>query len=233
MTLPDPAALEAILGLAFNDHAYLEQALVHRSYLNENPEVPLASNERMEFLGDAILGYITADYLYAEHPDLAEGDMTTLRAALARRETLARWAGDVSLGEHLYMGRGEASTGGRERPRILAGAFEALVAAIALDGGLETARIFLLPFIVTETARVLAEQSAKDFKSRLQEVVQATMQLTPTYRVVELIGPEHDRTFVVEALAGEEVLGRGSGHSKRIAEQEAARAAARSFTTGS
>lgn len=222
---PDLAEVERDLGLAFTQPALLEEALVHRSYLNEGRGAGLASNERLEFLGDAILGYLAAQYLFATYPEFSEGEMTTVRAALVRAEMLARWARTLGLGGHLRMGRGEEASGGRDRRTILASAFEALVAAIALDQGLEAARAFLLRFLEPECRRIVAEQTAKDFKSRLQEAIQSRRQVTPTYRTVEVLGPEHERTFVVEALAGDEVLARASGPSKQEAEQAAAKAA--------
>jgi len=151
--------------------------------------------------------------------------MTTVRAALVRADSLARWARTLDLGRHLRLGKGEVASGGRTRRGLLASAFEALVAAIYLDQGLDVARAFLLRFVVPETARLLAQQSAKDFKSRLQEAVQAAHQATPVYRTVETLGPDHERTFIVEVLADDKVLARGSGPSKQEAEQDAARTA--------
>jgi ribonuclease III len=213
------------MGLSFARPALLEEALVHRSYLNEGSGADLADNERLEFLGDAIIGYLTAQYLFATYRESSEGEMTTVRAALVRAETLARWAQALDLGEHLRMGKGEEASGGRQRRTILASAFEALVAAVALDQGLEAARELLLRYLQPECRRIMAGQTAKDFKSRLQEAVQSLRQLTPTYRTVESLGPQHARTFVVEVLAGEEVLARASGPSKQEAEQAAAREA--------
>lgn len=225
----DLADLEGRLGLVFADRALLAQALVHRSALNEAPDLPLVSNERLEFLGDAIIGYVAAQHLYGLVPPLSEGEMTTVRAALVRRETLARWARAFDLGAFLFLGRGEISQGGRERPVLLASAFEAVVAAVALDRGLEAARTFILRLLAPEAAEVIAGRTAKDHKSRLQEVVQAVRQVTPVYRVVDTLGPDHDRTYMVEVLAGDEVLGHGAGPSKQGAEQEAAREALAAF----
>ncbi|MCL5110767.1 MAG: ribonuclease III [Chloroflexi bacterium] len=203
----------------------LAQALVHRSALNEAPEVGLASNERLEFLGDAIIGYLAAQYLYFTYPEFSEGEMTTVRAALVRADTLARWAQSLDLGRHLRLGRGEEASGGRTRRTLLASAFEAVVAAVALDQGLEAARLVLMRFLEPECRKVVAGQTAKDAKSRLQEAMQSLRQVTPTYRVAETLGPDHDRTFVVEVLADEDVLARASGPSKQEAEQAAAREA--------
>ncbi|MDA8219449.1 MAG: ribonuclease III [Dehalococcoidales bacterium] len=225
-------ALEERLGVTFQSRDLLEQAQVHRSYLNENPEFTLPSNERLEFLGDAILGFLTAEYLYQSQPSLPEGEMTTLRAAAVRGETLARWAQSLSLGRYLLMGRGEVSSGGRSRPGNLANTFEALLAAVAIDQGLETAREVLMRFLKPEVDLLLESETAKDYKSRLQETLQSQRQLTPTYRTVETKGPDHARTFIVEVLAGAEVLAQGSGPSKQHAEQDAARQALAAVGSG-
>ncbi len=217
--------LAAALGLSVRSPDLLAQALVHRSALNEAPEVGLASNERLEFLGDAIIGYLAAQYLYFTYPEFSEGEMTTVRAALVRADTLARWAQSLDLGRHLRLGRGEEASGGRTRRTLLASAFEAVVAAVALDQGLEAARLVLMRFLEPECRKVVAGQTAKDAKSRLQEAMQSLRQVTPTYRVAETLGPDHDRTFVVEVLADEDVLARASGPSKQEAEQAAAREA--------
>lgn len=217
--------LASALGLSVRSPDLLAQALVHRSALNEAPEVGLASNERLEFLGDAIIGYLAAQYLYFTYPEFSEGEMTTVRAALVRADTLARWAQSLDLGRHLRLGRGEEASGGRTRRTLLASAFEAVVAAVALDQGLEAARLVLMRFLEPECRKVVAGQTAKDAKSRLQEAMQSLRQVTPTYRVAETLGPDHDRTFVVEVLADEDVLARASGPSKQEAEQAAAREA--------
>lgn len=230
--MTDITTLETKLGLTFRQRALLEQSLVHRSYLNERGGERVASNERLEFLGDAALGYFAADYLYATYPEMSEGEMTTLRAALVRGETLARWARTLDLGRHLYLGRGEAATGGRERTALLASAFEAIIAAVILDQGQAAGRALVLRFLAPEAERILATHTAKDYKSRLQEVVQALRQLTPTYRLAGTSGPDHALTFVAEVLAGQEVLGRGEGFSKQQAEQEAARAALAALENG-
>lgn len=221
----NPQDLAAALGLSVRSPDLLAQALVHRSVLNEAPEVGLASNERLEFLGDAIIGYLAAQYLYFTYPEFSEGEMTTVRAALVRADTLARWAQSLDLGRHLRLGRGEEASGGRTRRTLLASAFEAVVAAVALDQGLEAARLVLMRFLEPECRKVVAGQTAKDAKSRLQEAMQSLRQVTPTYRVAETLGPDHDRTFVVEVLADEDVLARASGPSKQEAEQAAAREA--------
>jgi len=230
--LPQLDALQNILGVAFEDVTHLQQSLVHRSYLNESEALsetsddhPLSSNERLEFLGDALLGHVVAERLYCEFPDFSEGDLTKVRSALVRTETLARIARSLNLGDYLFLGKGEAESGGRRRQRNLACALEAVIGAILVDQGFNVAREFVLRILGKELERATAEKLEKDPKSRLQEVVQAEQRLTPVYRTDNVTGPDHDRIFVVDVFAGETFLGRGSGKSKRAAEQEAAVAA--------
>ncbi len=218
-------SLQDKLDIHFEDVALLQQAFVHRSFLNENPSFPLSSNERLEFLGDAILGFVAAEFLYKKFPDLSEGQLTNLRAALVRTETLARIARRLKLGEFLYLGRGEQASGGSERPLILASAFEAVVGAIYLDRGLETTREFLVKQLEPELHRAVRLKLGKDFKSRLQELAQGKWQVTPIYETVAVGGPDHAREFTIEVRVGTQIMGRGRGRSKRTAEQEAARRA--------
>jgi len=217
------ADLERILGITFSDKSLLQRALIHRSYLNENPDFPLPDNERLEFLGDAILDFVTAENLYNRFPEMREGDLTNLRAALVREESLADFARALDLGQYLYMGRGEAESGGRERPAILCAAFEALVGAIFLDQGLTVTKDFLNRLMETKMRRLAQDRMEKDPKSLLQEVSQGKWRLTPVYRTVAERGPDHAKEFTVEVLIGGEVYGRGVGHNKQAAEQEAAR----------
>jgi len=223
--LADLAALQQILGFSFNDPSLLEQALVHSSYINENPGFSSASNERLEFLGDAVLGFVVAEKLYQDFPKFSEGEMTKLRSALVRRDSLARMARAISLSDYLYLGRGEEASGGRHKPVNLAGALEAVIAAIFLDQGLATTKNFTLELINAELQRVVSRGAVIDYKSQLQELIQARQQLTPTYHIVEAVGPGHDRRFTVEVRVGNSVLGRGSGKSKKEAETEAASSA--------
>jgi len=220
----DLDALERAVGAIFRDRSLLFQALVHRSYLNENPESHLTSNERLEFLGDAILDSLAAEYLFRRYPEKGEGDLTLLRSALVREETLAGFAERLELGRFLVLGRGEESDGGRSRPAILADAFEALVGAIHMDAGIETARAFLLPFL-EEAARSMEGRLPLDYKSALQILVQGRLGMTPQYHTVASWGPDHARSFRVEARLGEAVLGVGEGTNKQAAQQEAARLA--------
>ncbi len=223
--MADLAALQQTLGIWFNDPSLLEQALVHSSYVNENPGFAPASNERLEFLGDAILGFIVAEELYQRFSQFSEGEMTKLRSSLVRRDALSRMARAISLGNYLYLGKGEEASGGRRKLANLAGALEALIAAIFLDRGLSTARDFVLRSADKALNKVLSQGVEADYKSQLQEIIQARQQQTPTYKVIEAVGPDHDRAFTVEVRVGDTVLGRGSGKSKKVAETEAARSA--------
>jgi len=216
---------EKALGFIFKNKALLQRALTHRSYLNENPDYPLEDNERLEFLGDAVLDFITGEYLYHRFPEMAEGRLTNLRSALVRTETLARFAVKLNLGDFLLLGRGEEDSGGRKRPAILCDAFEAFIGALYLDQGLEAARQFVYAVIDPALQEILASDHDKDAKSRLQEVAQSFCQLTPTYRTVKEEGPDHAKEFTVEAVIGDKVYGRGIGFSKQSAAQAAAQQA--------
>ncbi len=218
--MADLAALQKALGVSFNDLSLLEQALVHGSYANENPDIA-ASNERLEFLGDAILGLIIAEELYQRFPQYSEGELTKIRSSLVRQDALSRMARAISLGNYLYLGKGEEASGGRRKPANLAGAFEAIIAAIFFDQGLTTVK----DFVLRSADKELSQGVEADYKSQLQEVIQARHQQPPTYRLIETAGPDHDRTFTVEVRVGGTVLGRGSGKSKKMAETEAARSA--------
>src|SRR5437762_5077339 len=224
-TLSAVQALSRTLDYSFQDPLLLQSALVHTSYVNERPGRGLESNERLEFLGDAVLGVVVAHRLYELRPESPEGELTVLRAWLVRQSTLARWARQIGLGPHLLLGRGEARGGGRERPALLSRGFESLIGATYLDGGLEAARTVLLPLIDYEIRTGFSPQRVVDAKSRLQQVTQARFETTPVYGMVEHSGPGHAPVFVVEVKAGPEIITRGSGHSKRAAQQAAAHAA--------
>lgn len=221
------ARLQTALGITFQNPELLLLALVHSSYLNEQEEwdgAPLeGSNERLEFLGDALLGFITADYLFERHSDFSEGELTVSRAALVRTETLAVWAREFALDELLYLARGERGEDGSVSVRVLAGAFEALLGALYLDQGLEAARTFLLGLLDRDGAGIIRTRQSTNYKGRLQELLQQRAQTTPLYRIVRESGPAHSRQFIIEVMHQGERLGRGSGPSKRVAEQAAAR----------
>ena len=223
--MTDSNQLQALLGITFNEPSLLEQAVVHSSYINENPAFTLGHNERLEFLGDAILGYIAAEKLYQEFPDLTEGEMTKLRAALVRRDTLARMARGIRLGDFLLMGKGEEASGGRNKTPNLAGALEAVIAAVYLDRGVDIARELVLRLLDKEISKAISHGMSIDYKSRLQEIIQSRYQLAPVYRLVAEAGPDHDKIFTVEVMAGDSILGKGTGKSKKLAEKEAARLA--------
>jgi ribonuclease-3 len=213
---------EKALALSFANKALLQRALTHRSYLNENPGYPLEDNERLEFLGDAILDFVTAEYLYHHFPEMPEGRLTNLRSALVRTERLAFFATSLNLGDLLFLGRGEDESGGRQRVAILCDAFEALIGAVYLDQGLERTRVFIHHHIEPALEEVLASDSEKDPKSRLQEIAQSEYQLTPTYRTIKEDGPDHAKEFTVQAVIGNKVYGTGTGMSKQNAAQVAA-----------
>jgi ribonuclease-3 len=197
--------------------------VVHRSYLHENPDFGFRSNERLEYLGDAVIELIVSDYLYHNYPEATEGELTAMRAALVRAPTLARIARGLGLGELLYLSRGEIEAGARTRNRQLAQALEAVVGAVYLDQGSEVARELTLRLLAPEIAKLAQEQFVTDAKSRLQELAQATTGAAPVYVVIAATGPGHRPHFVVEARLGDQVLGTGEGHRKRDAEQLAAR----------
>lgn len=223
--MSDINELQDKLGFRFDDEILLLQALTHRSYLNENPDVVHSDNERLEFLGDALLDFVTAEHLYDHFPKLREGDLTSLRAALVRSSTLAHFARQISLGTYLLLGRGEIASGGRNRRPLLCAAFEALVGAIFLDQGLAAAETFLLQFIEPALEEITANELDKDAKSELQELSQGEWQLTPSYRTISEQGPDHAKEFTVEVRIGDEMFGRGIGRNKQIAAQRAARQA--------
>ncbi len=212
--------LEQALGVHFQEATLLRLALTHRSYIHETAGAGLRSNERLEFLGDSVLALISADFLYRTFPELSEGELTDVRAALVKTGTLAGFAHDLQLGNFLLMGKGEQSTGSGQR--VLASAFEAVLAAIYLDQGLETAQRFLLPRLEPIAHEIVKKRAFKDNKSLLQELAQAHDGITPSYRLVSQEGPSHDREFTVEVMLGQQVAGRGQGRNKQAAEQEAA-----------
>ncbi len=216
---------QAALGIPFRDKSLLSRALTHRSYFNENPDLPYLDNERLEFLGDAILDFVAAEFLYQRFPELSEGDLTSLRAALVRGETLARFAADINLPPYLLMSHGEQAARGRERAPLLAGAFEALIGALYLDQGLDAARVLILRLLPNEAEHVHHQRLDRDAKSMLQELSQGKLQVTPQYRLVDTRGPDHAKEFTIQVVIKDQVYGQGAGRSKQIAEQEAARVA--------
>ncbi|HWO72344.1 MAG TPA: ribonuclease III [Dehalococcoidia bacterium] len=218
------AQVEERIGVKFRRPEVLHQAFVHRSYLNEYPSPGLESNERLEFLGDAVLSYVVAERLFRECPQCDEGDLTEWRGYLVRRDSLASFARSLGLGDFLLLGRGEEAAGGRQRAANLASLFEAVVGAIAIDRGLTAARRFIFAAIGSEFD-LRGRPTPIDPKSRLQEVVQARWQRAPAYKTVREEGPEHRKQFTVEVQVHGRVLGRGTGFSKQEAERQAAASA--------
>ncbi len=214
-----------MLGHRFRDLVLLARALTHPSYVNEHPEDTVGDNQRLEFLGDAVIDFIAAAWVYRSYTDFDEGRMTRLRVALVRTETLASFARVAGLGGALRLGRGEEEAGGRRREAILCDAFEAVVGAIYLDAGMGAARSAVEPFLGPAAESTLLEAADQDAKSRLQEWSQRELKVTPRYRVVDTRGPDHAKTFVAEVVIGEAAVGQGTGPSKQAAEQAAAEAA--------
>lgn len=214
--------LEQKIHYQFKDISWLELAMTHSSYANEMKHA-IQYNERLEFLGDAVLSIIVSDHLFNNYSS-QEGDLTKLRAAIVCEKSLDVMAQSIDLGKHLRLGKGEEMTGGRERPSILADAFEALISAIYMDGGIEPARNFVLPF-VKEMLTSEDRLSFKDYKTVLQEIIQQNPEEKLTYCLVQEKGPDHDKRFVVEVRLNSNVIGRGEGRSKKNAEQQAAKEA--------
>lgn len=213
--------LQKRIGYDFKDSLLLERALTHSSYANES-KMKLECNERMEFLGDAVLSIIVADHIFHKF-HLAEGDLTKIRAGLVCEKSLFEFARKIGLGEELLLGRGEEQTGGRERPSVVSDAFEALIAAIYLDGGMDEAAKFVLPFVEEELKQ--KEAPFVDYKTKLQEIIQKNPEERVEYVLVAEEGPDHDKKFVVEVHLNSNIIGRGASRSKKSAEQAAAREA--------
>ena len=215
--------LEEKVGVRFNDYSLLQRAFVHRSYLHEAiEETDLLDNQRLEFLGDAVLSFIVSELLFILYPERREGELTNLRSALVKRETLSTFAQELQLGDYLLLGRGEEENGGRSRHTTLCDTYEAFIGALYLDQGEATLRKFLEPRLLTEIERVAHHALTKDPKSRLQEWAQAAMGQTPRYKTVHTEGPDHARLFTRQVTIGKQPIGVGQGQSKQEAEQAAA-----------
>lgn len=215
---------EKKIGLRFKNKNLLRQVFVHRSYLNENVGFDLDHNERLEFLGDATLELIVTEYLYRNYEN-PEGELTNWRAALVKGPMLANLAKNLSMGEYLYLSKGEEKTGGKSRELILANTFEALIGAIYLDQGLEKAREFVEKHLLSQLPKILKKKLYIDPKSRLQELAQGSLGITPTYKVLAEYGPDHAKSFTVGVYLKNRLIGQGSGSSKQKAEQSAASSA--------
>ena len=219
--------LEEKLGYHFKNPSLLEHAMTHSSYANEHRSEGVTSNERLEFLGDSVLGLVVAQHLFSSHPNMPEGELTRTRAALVCEESLYEVAKALDLGAHLKLGKGEAAGGGRTRPSILADATEATLAAVYLDGGMEAARSIIRSFILDKEREKAVD---RDYKTALQELVQRKPGESVRYHLVREIGPDHARIFVMEATVDGVTAGQGKGHTQNEAEQMAARAALAKMT---
>lgn len=225
LKLMDISQLEAKLGVSFNSKDLLQQALVHRSYLNENPSFWLSNNERLEYLGDAVLELIVSKELYRRFPEHPEGDLTSYRAALVNSRMLAEIAVELEINNFLLLSRGEAKDLGRARQFILANAFEAIVGAIYLDGGAGRAEEFIGRVLFSRIEDVVKKKLYRDPKSLFQEIAQERLGITPTYEVVREWGPDHNKHFIVGVYLEKELVAEGEGPSKQDAQEEAAKVA--------
>lgn len=216
---------EKIIGVAFNDKALLKQAFTHRSYINESKNEKLFHNERLEFLGDAVLELVVTDFLYEKYPNKAEGDLTAFRAALVNTQTLSQASSDLGFDEFLLLSKGEAKDKGRARSYILANTFEAVSGAIYLDQGYDAAQKFIADNLFKLMDDIIKNKTWLDAKSRFQERAQEIVSVTPVYKTVHEEGPDHDKDFVIGVYLKNEEVARGKGKSKQEAEQMAAREA--------
>lgn len=221
----DFGPFESRIGYTFRDARLIEQAFTHRSYLNENRERGREHNERLEFLGDAVLELVVTEFLYAKYPEKPEGELTAYRAALVNTVSICDAAVQLGMNEFLLLSRGESRDTGRARQIILANAFEALIGAMYLDRGYDAAKEFIAKQLFHKTDEVVANRLWQDAKSRLQEIAQEKLRLTPAYQLLDQSGPDHDRTFIVGAFLGSEKAAIGEGRSKQEAEQNAAQKA--------
>lgn len=229
--MPDWQILQETIGVNFKDPDLLQQAFIHSSYTNEKADSILLDNERLEFLGDSLLGFTIAEVLYREFPQLTEGELTEIRISLVRQETLAQLAKELKLGDYLWLGKGEETTGGRDRLTNLADAFEALIGAVYLDQGIIIAQNFILDELGTHITKVKDEGIGRNYKALLQEYTQAKYKQLPTYQTIQASGPAHDKHFTIKVSLGNEVLGTGSGKTKKSAEMEAAQVAWETLTS--
>lgn len=214
--------LEKKIGYEFGDYTLLDEALTHSSYANEHGLGRIECNERLEFLGDSVLSVVVSDYLFSGRPKRPEGELTKLRASLVCETALSKFAHEIKLGDSIKLGKGEIKNGGADRASILADCFEALIAAIYLDGGIEPARFFILRFVKRELKK---HDSVRDYKTELQEIIQRNPEEKVRYVLVSEDGPDHDKSFTVEVHLNSNVIGTGVGHSKKVAEQNAAQEA--------
>ncbi len=224
--IKDLPQLEKTIGIAITNRDLLQNVFVHRSFLNENRDYYLQSNEKLEFLGDSVLSLITSIYLFKHFPELEEGDYTDIKASIVRTESLAEAAKEIHLGDYLLLSRGEEQGSGRKNINILADTFEALVASIFIDKDFETAYDFVIKNLFKDKLKYIVENKLyMSPKSRLQEIIQAKHKMLPIYKVIEEAGPEHSKTFKVSVFVQDKLIGTGEGNSKKQAEEAAAKKA--------
>ena len=223
--MKDFSILEKKLGLRFNNKDLLTQAFAHRSYLNENPDFNLEHNERLEFLGDAVIELIVTEHLYKEYPEKAEGDLTNWRAALVNAKMMTSVSEELGFNEFLLLSRGEAKEGGKARAYILANTFEAVLGALYLDSGYKPCDEFIKKYLLKNLADIIKDGSYKDAKSKFQEEAQEKLSITPSYKVLKESGPDHEKKFTVGIFLDKEIVAEGEGSSKQEAEEAAARQA--------
>jgi len=215
--------LEKSINYSFNNKSNLLLALTHSSFANENKKLKLYSNERLEFLGDAVLNMVISEKIFLDYPDLNEGEMTKIRAAIVCETSLAKYANKINLAEYLLLSKGEELTGGRSRPSILADVFEALIGAIYIDGGINKAKKFINNVMRNAIDEIIENQEDPDYKTHFQEIIQRKGEDKIQYEVIEEKGPDHDKIFVTQLKVNEKVMGKGRGKSKKAAEQNAAK----------
>lgn len=218
----DISQLQKTLGVSFKDTALLKKALVHRSYVNENKSQNVKNNERLEFLGDAVLELLVTIFLFENFPERSEGDLTSFRSALVKTTSLSQTSTKLNLGKYLFLSKGEETTGGRKRPYILANTFEAVLGAIYLDQGIDTANKFLQKHLFPKIKEIVEKRLDIDNKSKLQELSQEATNITPVYELLLQKGPDHRKEFQMGVKIGKELFGKGSGKNKQEAEQKAA-----------
>lgn len=215
--------LEEQLNLKFNDKKLLKQALIHRSYINELKKKEWDHNERLEYLGDAVLELVVTEYLFNNYPEYKEGELTSFRAATVRTTSLAETAKELNLGYFLYLSKGEESTGGRNRPYILANTFESMLGAIYLDKGFSEVKNFITKVLLSKVTKIIQERLDIDSKSKLQELSQELYSITPTYLMDSAIGPDHAKEFTMSVMIDDRIFGTGKGKNKQEAEENAAK----------
>ena len=221
--MKDISLFESAIGVSFSDKSIITQAFTHRSYINENPNTGLSHNERLEFLGDAVLELVITDYLYKKYPDRAEGELTSYRSALVNAVIISEIASVLGMNDYLLLSRGEAKDMGKARTYILANTYEAVVGAIYLDQGYDSAKDFILKSLAIRTEEIVKNKLWKDPKSFVQEKAQEVYNVTPSYKVISESGPDHDKHFKIGIYFGEDLIAEGKGKSKQEAEQVAAK----------